>query len=38
MAATTTLKLPPDLKEGISPLAEAEGKNAHARMHRRRID
>ena len=32
MAATTTLKLPEDLKERIAPLAEAEGKTAHAWM------
>ena len=32
MAATTTLKLPEDLKEKIGPLAEAEGKTPHAWM------
>ena len=32
MAATTTLKLPADLKDRIAPLAEAEGKTAHAWM------
>ena len=32
MAATTTLKLPEDLKERIVPLAAAEGKTAHAWM------
>lgn len=30
--ATTTLKLPADLKERIAPLAQAEGKSAHAWM------
>ena len=32
MAATTTLKLPEDLKDRIAPLAEAAGKTAHAWM------
>jgi len=30
--ATTTLKLPEDLKERIAPLAEASGKSPHAWM------
>ncbi len=30
--ATTTLKLPSDLKARIAPLAEAEGKSPHAWM------
>ncbi len=32
MATTTTLKLPDALKERIAPLADAEGKTAHAWM------
>jgi len=32
VAATTTLKLPDDLKSRIAPLAEAAGKTAHAWM------
>lgn len=32
MAATTTLKLPEELKARIAPLAEAEGKSPHAWM------
>jgi len=32
MAATTTIKLPADLKQRIAPLAEAAGKTAHAWM------
>lgn len=32
MASTTTLKLPDALKERIAPLAEREGKTAHAWM------
>ncbi|HQR50153.1 MAG TPA: hypothetical protein PKW44_00775 [Methylophilaceae bacterium] len=32
MPATTTLKLPDTLKSRIAPLAQAEGKTAHAWM------
>lgn len=32
MPATTTLKLPDDLKKRIAPLAESAGKTAHAWM------
>ncbi len=32
MAATTTLKLPEQLKERIAPLAQADGKTPHAWM------
>ena len=32
MAATTTLKLPEDLKKRIAPLAESAGKTPHAWM------
>ena len=32
MTATTTLKLPEELKSRIAPLAEAAGKTAHAWM------
>jgi len=32
MPATTTLKLPVTLKSRIAPLAQAEGKTAHAWM------
>jgi len=32
MSATTTLKLPDTLKSRIAPLAQAEGKTAHAWM------
>jgi len=32
MAATTTIKLPADLKQRIAPLAEAAGKTVHAWM------
>jgi predicted transcriptional regulator len=32
MAATTTLKLPDDLKKRIAPLAESAGKTPHAWM------
>jgi predicted transcriptional regulator len=31
-SATTTIKLPDDLKQRIAPLAEAAGKTAHAWM------
>ena len=31
-SATTTIKLPEDLKQRIAPLAEAAGKTAHAWM------
>lgn len=32
MSVTTTLKLPAELKERITPLAESAGKSAHAWM------
>lgn len=32
MAVTTTLKLPQSLRQRIAPLAQAEGKSAHAWM------